>query len=197
MDYNTYTSFELSTFLVVVVVLYLLFTDSGEAFNVGWFLEETRLRIGLYISLSVLRAGWVDAVSKGHIFDWRSKDSKNQYQKSAVFPYTLQGVTEHHLLSASSYTRWLQFMGWCINIRSPEFVSYAYLSVVDHGYCVLGQTPDEEGSYMYKDRPAYMYIGFSMLLSTSQCYVLRAACCVLRQSSNVAVFNTARAQPER
>jgi len=62
--YSSYYTYGLPTFIIIVIALYLLFTGSGEAFNVGRFLEETNpyvwasTGIGLCMGLSVLGAGW-------------------------------------------------------------------------------------------------------------------------------------------
>ncbi|KAH9979021.1 ATP synthase subunit C-domain-containing protein [Lactifluus volemus] len=62
--FHLYYAFGLPTFLFLIVALYLLFTGSGEAFNVGRFLEESSpylwasTGIGFCIGFSVLGAGW-------------------------------------------------------------------------------------------------------------------------------------------
>ncbi|VDB96159.1 unnamed protein product [Peniophora sp. CBMAI 1063] len=64
MGVATYYTLGLPSFAAVVVALYLLFTGSGEAFNIGRFLEESSpyvwasSGIGLCIGFSVLGAGW-------------------------------------------------------------------------------------------------------------------------------------------
>ncbi|KAG8699430.1 hypothetical protein FRC09_006634, partial [Ceratobasidium sp. 395] len=61
MGYSYY--YGLSTLIVLIIALYLLFTGSGEAFNVGRFLEESSpyawamTGIGLCIGFSVMGAG--------------------------------------------------------------------------------------------------------------------------------------------
>ena len=96
MGLASYYTYGLPSFIVVVIALYLLFTgmcptfrrgtwilnepwrtDSGEAFNVGRFLEETSpyawasTGIGLCIGLSVLGAGWC-VVTSSHTMIQRS-----------------------------------------------------------------------------------------------------------------------------
>ncbi|KAI0028929.1 ATP synthase subunit C-domain-containing protein [Vararia minispora EC-137] len=64
MGLTTYYVFGLPTSVALIIALYLLFTGSGEAFNVGRFLEESSpyvwasSGIGLCIGFSVLGAGW-------------------------------------------------------------------------------------------------------------------------------------------
>ncbi|KAF8499655.1 vacuolar ATP synthase proteolipid subunit [Russula emetica] len=59
-----YYALGLPIFFSIIIALYLLFTGSGEAFNVGQFLEETSpylwasTGIGFCIGFSVLGAGW-------------------------------------------------------------------------------------------------------------------------------------------
>ncbi|EFP74507.1 H(+)-transporting V0 sector ATPase subunit c'' [Puccinia graminis f. sp. tritici] len=64
MGYTTYATASASALTFTTVSLYLLFTNSGETFNVGTFLEQTSphvwalLGIALNIGLSVIGAGW-------------------------------------------------------------------------------------------------------------------------------------------
>ncbi|KAI8457179.1 V-type H+-transporting ATPase 21kDa proteolipid subunit [Phakopsora pachyrhizi] len=64
MSYKTYAITSATGLTIGTVALYLLFTGSGEIFNVGAFLEQTSphvwalLGIALNIGLSVIGAGW-------------------------------------------------------------------------------------------------------------------------------------------
>ncbi|KAG8742728.1 hypothetical protein FRC10_001002 [Ceratobasidium sp. 414] len=107
-------TYGLSPFVVLIIALYLLFTGSGEAFNVGRFLEESSpyawamTGIGLCIGFSVMGAGcrghlWCCAYWNGHTILLRLMFLLIKIMAIVYSQKVNSNIPEDQLYTASNY----------------------------------------------------------------------------------------------